>query len=128
MTKTIKRIKEIPAEKRVFKVNPALESFLVPVDYLKPDPKNSRKHPERNIEVIASSFREFGQQKPLIHSNGIVAAGNGALEAVKRLGWTHVAAIEFNGNGDGLKGFKIADNRSAELATWDLDQLSIEFS
>jgi ParB-like chromosome segregation protein Spo0J len=54
----------------------------------------------------------------------MVVAGNGTLQAAKRLGWTEIWV-----NDDGFKSiedakaYAIQDNRSAELAAWDDVQL-----
>jgi DNA modification methylase len=97
----------------------------VPVDSLSGDPANARKHPERNLETIVASLRRFGQQKPIVvDRNGIVRAGNGTLEAARRLGWDTVAVVETDLNGVEATAYAIADNRTAELAEWDDDVLA----
>lgn len=58
----------------------------VPVDQLKFDPKNSRKHDTKNIKAIKESLLKFGQQKPIVvMADGTVIAGNGTLQAFKEL-------------------------------------------
>jgi hypothetical protein len=108
-----------------------LETMLVPVSEISIDNENSRRHDKRSINSIASSLREFGQQKPIVLSGGTVIAGNGTVTAItESLGWTHVAAVKFKApNGDQkikAKGYKIADNRTAELSEWDLQRLGEE--
>jgi len=56
----------------------------------------------------------------------VVVAGNGTLEAAKSLGWTEIAAVTTNLQGAEARGFAIADNRTAELAEWDVVRLSEE--
>lgn len=110
-----------------YRVNPSLEGMLVPVDSLTLDPKNARMHGERNLAAIEHSLKEFGQQKPIsiVRGTGLVLAGNGTLEAARRLGWTHVAAVAFDQDDPrAQRGYKLADNRTAELAAWDLETLS----
>ena len=102
-----------------------MEIKQVPVDSLSADPANARKHPERNLETIVASLRRFGQQKPIVvDRNGIVRAGNGTLEAARRLGWDTVAVVETDLNGVEATAYAIADNRTAELAEWDDDVLA----
>lgn len=92
---------------------------------LTPDPKNARLHDERNLDAIRASLKKFGQQKPIIvDKKGLVVAGNGTLEAAKSLGWTHIAVVESNLKGLDLRAFAIADNKTAELAEWNYEQLS----
>lgn len=84
------------------------------------DPANARKHSERNIESIMGSLRRFGQQKPIvIDKDGVVWAGNGTLEAAKRLGWETIQVTETTLADNHLMAYAIADNRTAELAKWD---------
>jgi len=97
----------------------------VPIETLSADPANARKHGERNLEAIAASLRRFGQQKPIVvDSRGVVRAGNGTLAAAKVLGWTHIRVVRSDLPATELTAFAIADNRTAELAEWDLEVLS----
>jgi hypothetical protein len=104
----------------VWKGNPVLESLLVPIGSLTPDPANARLHPARNLEAIRGSLARFGQQKPVvIDDSGIVHAGNGTLAAAKALGWTHLAAVRSDLSGVELTMYGIADNRTSDMAEWD---------
>jgi len=95
------------------------------VDKIHPDPSNARKHSPRNIDAIAASLHRFGQQKPIVvDSSGVVRAGNGTLEAAKKLGWTEVAVVQSDLEGAEMTAFAIADNRTAELAEWDDEVLA----
>jgi DNA modification methylase len=102
----------------------ALEPLRVAIDTLMLDPANVRQHPERSIEAIKGSLARFGQQKPIvIDAAGLVIAGNGTLEAARRLGWTHIAAARSGLAGVERAAFAIADNRTAELSEWDDEAL-----
>ena len=94
---------------------------------LKPDPDNARKHSERNIDAIAASLTRFGQRKPLIvNGESIVLAGNGTLQAAKKLGWVEieVSQIPIGWSWEQQRAYALADNRTAELAEWDSDKLA----
>lgn len=93
---------------------------------LKPDPENARAHDERNISVIMESLRRYGQQTPIVVRSGIILKGNATFEAAHRLGWTEIAAIPFDRAADLVRGYKLVDNRSAELATWAIEVLKDE--
>jgi ParB-like chromosome segregation protein Spo0J len=93
------------------------------------DPANARKHSERNIESIMASLRRFGQQKPIvIDSTNVVRAGNGTLEAAKRLGWDTIEAVKTTLKGSDAIAYAIADNRTSELAEWDSDVLAAQLN
>jgi site-specific DNA-methyltransferase (adenine-specific) len=66
------------------------------------------------------SLEVNGQRKPVVIYSDMIVAGNGTVEAAKRLGWNKVwvnddpfASLEH------AKAYAVADNRSAELADWD---------
>lgn len=102
------------------RVSPSLLRMLAPIDSIKPDPKNARKHPERNLEAIRESYRKFGQQRPIIvDRNNVIRAGNGQWEAAKSLGWKSIAVLYTDLEGDALAAFALADNRTSELSAWD---------
>ena len=89
---------------------------------LTPDPANARTHDEANLKAIEGSLQEFGQRKPIvITKDNVIAAGNGTVEAAKRLGWTDIEAVRVpaDWDADRIKAFALADNRTAELAAWD---------
>ena len=97
-----------------------MQTETVPIDEPTPDPANARKHGERNLSSIIDSLKAFGQQKPIVvDKRGIVVAGNGTLEAAKRLGWTEIAIVRSELEPTQATAFGIADNRTAELAEWD---------
>jgi hypothetical protein len=108
------------------KINPALLPFAVPISSLKLDTKNARTHSDRNIEVVAESLDQFGQQIPLVYdSKRIVLKGNATLQAAETLKWKYIAATPFDHTDPKLlTGFKITDNKSAELAAWSYETLA----
>lgn len=103
-----------------------LRALALPISSLVTDPANARLHPDRNLSAIEASLRVYGQRKPVVvrRDGMIVTAGNGTLEAAKRLGWTHLAAVVVDDDPVTATGFAIADNRTAELATWDNEALA----
>ena len=103
-----------------------LRLTAVSIDSLTNDPANARKHDEINIEAIKASLKLFGQRKPLVvTADNIVLAGNGTLEAAKRLGWDKVTITRTPADWsyEQCRAFALADNRSAELAVWEDERL-----
>ena len=98
----------------------------IQITQLSLDPKNARKHSQRNLDAIAASLEKFGQRKPIVVHRGVVLAGNGTLEAAKSLGWTEidVAEVPDDWDMDTAKAYALADNRTAELAEWDEGELA----
>jgi hypothetical protein len=90
------------------------------------DPQNARQHDDKNLKAIMGSLKQFGQRKPIvITESGVIVAGNGTVQAAKRLGWTDIEAVRVPADWttDQVKAFALADNRTAELATWDIHVL-----
>jgi ParB-like chromosome segregation protein Spo0J len=94
---------------------------------LTPDPENARQHDEKNLKAIQGSLKEFGQRKPIVITEaGTIVAGNGTVEAAKRLGWLEIQAVRVPGDWtpEQIKAFALADNRTAELASWNSVKLA----
>jgi ParB-like chromosome segregation protein Spo0J len=110
-------------EKGPERINPEL--VAVPIGALRTDPGNTRRHDRRSIEAIKASLDKFGQHKPVIvRKDGTVLAGNGTLTAAQELGWKRIGRTVFDGSETEALALAIADNRSAELSTWDEDALA----
>lgn len=97
------------------------------IDEIHLDPSNVRVHDQKNLKAIAASLARFGQQKPIVlDKNDIVRAGNGTLEAAKALGWEKINVVYSGLDSNELTAYAIADNRTAELAEWDQEGLSLQ--
>jgi len=94
---------------------------------LTPDPNNARQHDDKNLKAIMGSLKEFGQRKPIVITEaGTIVAGNGTVEAAKRLGWLDIEVVKVPSDWTDaqVKAFAIADNRTAELANWNQEVLT----
>ncbi len=100
----------------------------LPVESLTPDPENARVHGPRQIARIADSIAAFGFNVPvLIDGKGAVLAGHGRVLAARRLGLSEVPTIALEHLSEPeRRAFMIADNRLAELASWDDRRLGVE--
>src|SRR5205085_4921257 len=107
----------------------ALSIEHVAVAELVPDPANLRLHGPRNVDAIKASLVRFGQQKPLVvDAQGVVRAGNGTFQAAKELGWPYVAVVRTPLEGAEATAYAIADNRTADLAEWDIPALALQLT
>ncbi len=100
----------------------------LPVEALKPDKRNARAHSARQVARIADSILAFGFNVPiLVDERGGVPAGHGRVRAAKALGLAEVPTITLGHlNEAQRRAFMIADNRLAELASWDDGRLGAE--
>lgn len=100
---------------------------IMDINALKPYPNNPRKN-EHAIEPVANSIREFGFKQPIIvDKNNVIIAGHTRLLAAKELGMTKVPVIVADDlDPEQVKAYRLADNKTGELAGWDFEQLDIE--
>lgn len=107
-------------------IHPKLRGLAVPIDSVKLDAANVRRHSKRNLNVIAASMRDHGQRQLLVirEATGCLEAGEGRLLAGKQLGWKWIAVLPCDD--DALKAAKyaLADNRSSDLSENDDDALA----
>lgn len=98
-----------------------------PIDKVKPYPNNPRNNDEA-VEYVANSIREFSFQQPLVvDSEGTIIAGHTRLKAAKRLGMDTVpVVVADNLTPAQVNAYRLADNKVAEAATWDMEALAVE--
>ncbi len=100
----------------------------MPVEALTPYTQNPRTHSKTQIRQIADSIRRFRCINPVIVDEaGVVIAGHGRLEAAKLIGLTEIPTLPVDHLSEAEKqAYRIADNKLAENAGWDVDLLRIE--
>jgi len=99
-----------------------------PPGSLRPNPRNARTHPRRQIDQIRASIAEFGFTNPILADpDGRIIAGHGRLLAAKALGLDQVPVITLNGLSEAQqRALLIADNKIALNAGWDIEILKVE--
>jgi ParB-like chromosome segregation protein Spo0J len=102
---------------------------------LKPDKKNRRKHNERNIGMIVNSLQQVGASRSIvIDENNNILAGNGTVEAAQLAGIERMRIVDADGeeiiavrrtglSDEQKRKLALYDNRAAELADWNLEQM-----
>jgi ParB-like nuclease domain len=115
------------------------ESYAVPsrlaVTYralgdLIPDPRNARTHPKRQIDQLKASIKAFGFTNPVLADpEGHIIAGHGRLQAARAIGLGEIPTITLSGLSEVQKrALRIADNKIALNAGWDVEILQLELS
>ena len=96
---------------------------------LKARSDNPRIHSRKQLQTIMASMRRFGVTHPiLIDDKDQIVAGHGRVQAALELGLETIPTISLQHlTRAELKAFMIADNRTAELATWDRELLAESF-
>jgi DNA modification methylase len=103
-------------------IHHSLESLAIDIDKLSFLEGNPRKG---DIEAVAKSYKQFGQRKPIVATKDyVVIAGNHQLAAARQLGWDRIAVVITDDDELTAKAFALADNRTAELGSYDDDLLA----
>lgn len=94
---------------------------------LKPYENNPRIN-DGAVKFVKSSIEEFGFKVPIvIDKDGVIVAGHTRYKASQELGLETVPCVVADDLTDEqVKAFRIADNKTAEKASWDLDALKTE--
>lgn len=80
------------------------------------------------VEAVANSIKAFGFKVPIvIDKNNVIINGHTRVKAATRLGMESVPALVADDLSDEqVKAFRLADNKVAEIAEWDLEKLNKE--
>lgn len=110
------------------------------LDDIKLYPKNAKKHPEKQIELIAQSLIRFGWQQPIkVGKDNVIIAGHGRILAYRKYPDKIKEPWIINEEGktifgkpetkklteDEEKAYRIADNKIAE-SEWEMDLIQEE--
>lgn len=89
---------------------------------------NNKDHPEKQIDLLANSIKEFGFNSPIIlDKDNFIIAGHGRLLAAKKLGMDEVPTIMKDDlSEEQVRRYRLLDNKIAELATDNLENISKE--
>lgn len=105
---------------------------------LTPDPANRRTHNPRNLAMLTDALRVVGASRSIVVDEaGVILAGNGVVEAASAAGLTKLQIVDADGDTvvavrrRGLtdvqkRQLAIYDNRTAELAEWNVAQLTAD--
>jgi DNA modification methylase len=91
------------------------------VEELLLDARNPRQHPQRQVNQLADSIREFGFVMPVVvDGDGHVVIGHGRVLAAKKLRMLRIPIVQIRHlSAAQLKALRLADNRLAQHSHWD---------
>jgi DNA modification methylase len=106
--------------------HPSVE--IVPIGALAPNPRNARLHPDKQIRQLAAFIKKHGFRVPIsVDQDNLIVAGHGRMDAAKLLGLAEVPVIRTHFQTEAERNaFALADNRLAELSSWNDDVLKAE--
>jgi hypothetical protein len=90
----------------------------IPIDQLKPHPRNYREHPADQLVQIEQSLKEHGFYRNVVTASDLtILAGHGVVEAARRLGMATVPVIQLPIGPEDSKAIKIliGDNELGHL-------------
>jgi len=106
--------------------NKIKEISIVPINSIKPNPKNRNTHSPEQIDRLCELIKYSGFRSPLIISNlsGLLVVGHGRLEACKKIGLTDVPVIfqDFDSL-DQEYAFMVSHNAIASWSSLDLHNI-----
>lgn len=99
----------------------------VSIDKIKPYENNPRNNDDA-VDAVANSIKEFGWQQPIVVDNDrVIIAGHTRYKAAKKLGYKEVPiVVADNLTKEQVNAYRLADNKSGELAEWDDAELQEE--
>lgn len=94
---------------------------------IKPYERNPRRN-EEAVDAVAASIKEFGFQQPIVvDKDGVIIAGHTRYKAAKRLGLKTIPVVVADELTDEqVRAYRLADNKTGELAEWDFNLLPAE--
>ena len=104
------------------------------IEYLKPeelkDYENNPRFNDDAVEKVADSMKMFGFNVPvLIDGDGVIVAGHTRKRAAELLGLKKVPCIRLDDlNDEQIRQYRIVDNKTQELAGWNIGKLELELS
>jgi DNA modification methylase len=100
---------------------------LRPIDSITPYENNPRQNDDA-VDAVAQSIKEFGWQQPIVvDEQGVIVVGHTRWKAAKKLGMSEVPVHVASGLTPAqLRAYRIADNQTNTLSSWDDDKLMRE--
>ena len=97
------------------------------IDDIRPYEQNPRIN-DQAVDAVAASLKEYGWRQPIVvDSAGVIIVGHTRWKAARKLGLKKVPVhVAKDLSPEQIKAYRIADNKSADLAEWDMELLPIE--
>jgi DNA modification methylase len=98
-----------------------------PLVDIQPYEKNPRVN-DAAVDAVAESIRQFGFRQPIVVDEaGVIVCGHTRWKAAQKLGLAEVPVhVATDLTPEQIRAYRIADNKTNELATWDMELLPLE--
>ena len=90
--------------------------------------ENNPRNNDNAVEAVANSIKAFGYLVPIvIDKNGVIVCGHTRKKAAEKLGLKKIQCVLADDlTEEQIKAFRLADNKTTELAGWDFEKLNLE--
>lgn len=91
---------------------------------------NNPRNNDGAVDAVAKSIREFGFKVPVVvDTDNVIVCGHTRVKAARELGMETVPCIIADDlTPEQIRAFRLADNKTAELAGWDFAKLEEELA
>ena len=92
--------------------------------------ENNPRQNDDAVEAVAESIRQFGFRQPIVvDEQGVIVCGHTRYKAAQMLELKRVPVhVATDLTPEQIRAYRIADNKTGELATWDMELLPIEIA
>lgn len=89
---------------------------------------NNPRHNDDGVAALAASIQEFGFRQPVVvDEEGVIVVGHTRWKAAQKLGLEEVPVHVATGlTPEQIRAYRIADNQTASLSSWDRGLLAFE--
>lgn len=100
-----------------------MKTVEVALSSIKPYWRNARDG-DAAVEAVAKSIEDYGYNSPIVvDKEHVIVAGHVRHRALLSLGWKKAAVLVVDLPAAKVKEYRIADNKTSELAEWQMPEL-----
>lgn len=103
-----------------------MNTKTMPISMIKPYWRNPRRN-EDAFEAVKQSIQDYGYNQPIVvDTKNVIVVGHTRYKALLELGYKEAIVVVVDLPADKVKQYRIADNKTAEMASWDMNALIAE--
>ena len=102
--------------------------FNLPIDKIRPYPNNARQISDEAVRSVADSIHKYGMRQPIVvDTDGVIIVGHTRYFACQQLEFKEVwCEVAENLSNQEIREYRLVDNRTGEMTSWDINKLSKE--
>lgn len=100
---------------------------MVPIEQVKPYPGNPRRIPDAAVDRVRESIETYGYVQPVVvDTAGVIVVGHTRYRALREMGVEQIECLVVDLPEDKAREYRLVDNRTGEMTTWDHAALLLE--